>query len=75
MATTFLKMTDAERETFKAEIEQWRDAAVADGWSIKPTYQSEVVEQAASLERDGFHAQVIARPTHTNTLAARRLRW
>lgn len=39
----------------------WRDAAVADGWSIEPTYQTEPVERAARLSRDGFSAQIITR--------------
>lgn len=40
----------------------WRDAAVADGWSIEPTYgDSESVDRAARLSRVGWMAQVITR--------------
>jgi hypothetical protein len=37
----------------------FRDAAVKDGWSIRPTYQSLPVENAATLEKDGFTMQVL----------------
>ena len=40
----------------------WREAAVADGWVIRPTYGQESVERAASLSHpDGFAAMVLAR--------------
>jgi hypothetical protein len=39
----------------------FRDAAVKDGWSIRPTYQSLPVENAATLEKDGFTMQVLTR--------------
>jgi hypothetical protein len=38
----------------------YRDAAVQDGWSIRPTYASEPIEGAATLEKDGFTMQVLA---------------
>lgn len=41
--------------------EQFRDAATADGWSIKPTYGSEDVSRASSLERDGFKMMILTR--------------
>ena len=37
----------------------FRDAAVRDGWSIRPTYQSLPVENAATLEKDGYLMQVL----------------
>ena len=37
----------------------FRDAAVRDGWSIQPTYQSLPVEHAATLEKDGFTIQIL----------------
>ena len=40
---------------------KWRDDAVADGWLIEPTYQTEDVSRAATLHKDGFTAQVITR--------------
>lgn len=40
----------------------WRDAAVADGWTIEPTYpKTETVDQAAKLHRDGWVALVLTR--------------
>lgn len=41
---------------------EWRDAAVADGWSIEPTYPHESVETAWRLLRDGFQVQGLTRP-------------
>lgn len=43
------------------EIIDWRAAAIADGWELKPTYGYEDVSRAASLERDGFKAMVLTR--------------
>ncbi|HUW08396.1 MAG TPA: hypothetical protein VM537_01645 [Anaerolineae bacterium] len=46
------------------EIERVRRfvaAAVADGWEIAPTYQSEDVSRAARLTKDGFVMQTIMR--------------
>jgi hypothetical protein len=37
----------------------FRDAAVHDGWSIRPTYQSLPVESAATLEKDDFTMQIL----------------
>ena len=39
----------------------FRDAAVADGWAIKPTYRHEAQHSAATLERDGWHMSVLTR--------------
>lgn len=39
----------------------FRDAAVEDGWDIRPTYNSEPEVRAASLSREGFKMQVISR--------------
>lgn len=45
-----------------AQAAAWRDAAIADGWSIEPTYgASEPVERAARLRREGFSAQILTR--------------
>ena len=41
--------------------------AVADGWSIAPTYQNESVDRAARLKREGFVMQVLMR-THEPSL-------
>jgi hypothetical protein len=46
---------------YKAAI-AYREAAVADGWTIKPTYgEHEPVERAATLTRDGWHMSILAR--------------
>jgi hypothetical protein len=49
----------------KQQVERatkFRDAAVADGWSIEPTYEgSEDVSRAAKLRRDGFVMSVLTR--------------
>lgn len=42
-------------------VMQFRDAAVADGWSIRPTYSSEDVSRACTLERDGFKMLILTR--------------
>ena len=43
------------------EIVAWRDAAVADGWSITPTYNSEGIDRASTLDRDGWKALILTR--------------
>ncbi len=39
----------------------WRDAALADGWTSKPTYDKEAEERASTLTKDNFEAQLITR--------------
>ena len=47
------------------KVKAFRDAAVADGWSIRPTYEgNEPVEFAATLDRDGYTMQIITRPQY-----------
>lgn len=53
------------RNLVKAEA--WRDAAVADGWSIEPTYDYEPVERAWRLSREGFSVQGITRAARDDT--------
>jgi len=44
----------------------WREAAVADGWSIRPTYEKhEPVERAAQLMKEGFACQILTRDNST----------
>jgi hypothetical protein len=45
----------------KEAADAYREAAVADGWSIRPTYDSEPVTSAASLDKEGFHMSILAR--------------
>lgn len=40
----------------------WRDAAVADGWEIRPTYDGhESQERASRLTRNGFTVSILTR--------------
>lgn len=50
-----------------AAVRAWVAAAVADGWTIEPTYPCESVERAARLRRDGWLAQVVMRDMRTET--------
>lgn len=46
----------------EAEIaKEWRDAAVLDGWTIKPTYDIENQDRASTLTKDGFTAMILYR--------------
>jgi hypothetical protein len=42
-------------------VRQWVADAVADGWEINPTYRTEPVESAATLDKNGFRAMVLMR--------------
>lgn len=58
-------------EEQKQRVRNWRDAAIADGWSIEATYGSESVERAARLKRDSFLVSILTRepepkPWHAN---------
>ncbi len=45
-----------------AAAHAWREAAIADGWSARPTYEEwEPLESAARLTRDGFTVQMLTR--------------
>jgi len=44
-----------------AGAQQFRDDAVADGWNIAPTYETEAVDRAAKLRRDGYVMMVLTR--------------
>jgi hypothetical protein len=46
---------------FYEKIVAFRDAAVKDGWSIKPTYKLEEVDEASTLQRDGFRMSILTR--------------
>jgi hypothetical protein len=56
--------------------EQWynaaiayRNAAVHDGWSIRPTYEGhESVERAATLEKDDFTIMILTRDPTTSDI-------
>lgn len=70
MATTKypFQMTAAEQEAEIAqraaslvELRAWRDAAIADGWKIAPTYDHEPVERACHLMREGFVVSMLLR--------------
>lgn len=57
-----------ERTKFIALCREWRDAAVADGWTVEPTYKHESVDRAFRLTRDGYVVQGIARDGDEQTL-------
>jgi len=42
-------------------VRKWVADAVADGWTIRPTYESEPVESAAKMHKDGFTAMALMR--------------
>jgi len=51
-----------ERKVMIESVRAWRNAAVADGWHIEPTYQHESADRAARLRHpEGFIAQVVTR--------------
>lgn len=41
--------------------QDYRDAAAADGWAIRPTYGSESMDRASTLTRDRFVMQALTR--------------
>ena len=51
--------TDNEKKLL--EVQEYREAAVADGWKIEPLYETESVQSAAKLTRDGWVMHVMAR--------------
>lgn len=50
------------RKGLIAKALAWREAAMADGWESRPTYQHEDEIMAFRLTRDGFVVQGLARP-------------
>lgn len=51
-----------ERVRNRALCDAWREAAIADGWSIEPIYVHEPQEHAFKLTREGFVIHGLARP-------------
>lgn len=49
-----------DKTQFEA-VALWIADAVADGWSMRPTYSSEPVERAITLDRDGYRIMAINR--------------
>lgn len=43
------------------DAQDFRDAAVADGWEMRPTYIHESTDRAATLTRDSFKMMTITR--------------
>lgn len=39
----------------------WRDAAMADGWTMEQTYNTEEWDSACKLKKDGYDASVLTR--------------
>ena len=55
----------AARRLLIAKAIAWREAAIADGWQCRPTYDHEPMEQAFRMTKDGFIVLGLARPeTH-----------
>lgn len=46
------------REVSAEQARAWRDAAIADGWACEPTYQTQPLESACTLSREGFAASI-----------------
>ena len=47
-------------------VRKWRNDAIADGWSHKPTYgDGEEEDRACSLEKDGWKALILTRINDT----------
>ena len=47
-------------------VRQWVAAAAADGWNINPSYRTESVESAATLDKDGFRVLALMRDRGEN---------
>ena len=50
------------------EVVAFRDAAIADGWVHRPTYESEPEERACRLSRGGFTMQILTRSRDNEVL-------
>lgn len=54
--------SEKEQKALHEEVVAFRDAAVADGWSIEPTYgEHESVDRASRLKKDGFLMMILTR--------------
>jgi hypothetical protein len=49
-----------DRDVWEA-AKAYRAAAVADGWSIAPTYNTEAVDRASTLHKDGYRMSILSR--------------
>lgn len=58
----WFRIVEARKVLIAAAL-AWREAAMADGWESRPTYQHEDELTAFRLTRDGFVVQGLARPT------------
>lgn len=52
------------------QVRAWRDAAIADGWDATPTYETESIDRATRLRRDGWEAQVLTRDDSPQSISA-----
>ena len=53
----------------------WRQAALADGWTSRPTYPDHEAEETAfTLQRLGFIVQGLARPATSDTVGSGQIR-
>jgi len=49
-----------DKEYYEKAV-QFREAMVADGWSIKPSFDNESLERATDLEKEGFKCMILTR--------------
>ena len=63
------KIVEARRSLIAAAL-AWREAAIADGWESRPTYQHEDELSAFRLTREGFVIQGLARPATATTVGS-----
>lgn len=54
--------TIKEYEQEVKALDDWIKAALADGWTSKPTYSNESIDRAMTLNKEGFHVSTIRRP-------------
>lgn len=61
--------TPENKVQFVALLNRWRVDAVADGWACNPIYNTETVEEAAELTKNGWVCQIYIRPEHSIQIA------
>ena len=57
-----------ERLAHMERVRAWVEAAIEDGWTIKPTYKNESMDRAATLvSQEGFKAMALTREPQEET--------
>jgi hypothetical protein len=57
--------TPENKGQFVAALNKWREDAVVDGWECKPIYNTESVETAAELHKNGWTCHIYIRCEHS----------